>query len=301
VIAGGFQGTLDFGNSVILTGHGSNQSDIYLAKFNSSGGIVWAHNYSNTTNNAQMVYDVAVDGSGNIAMTGSFQATVDFCAPGPACPLTTALNPFSGPSNDAFVVKYTPGGVAIWARSFGESQGADQIGQAVAFDDAGNLLVTGNAAGDLNFGLGVQRFIGAQDLFVVKLATDGTTTWAKRFGYAGYEQYAFDLAVDANNDVVVAAKTSGPIDFGGGALLNPDGFTGRTNALGLKLTSTGAYAWSKSWGDAWFQSSRAVATDGSRNVIFSGVFASAVTFDGGSTLTSPGDSTDSIFVVKLRP
>jgi hypothetical protein len=234
-------------------------------------------------------------------MTGSFQSTVDFCAPGPACPLTAAVNPVSGPSNDAFIVKYTSGGAAIWARSFGESQGGEQVGQAVAFDNAGNLLATGYAGGDLDFGSGVQSFIGALDLYVVKLAPNGTTTWAKRFGSSGYEQYAYDLAVDANNDVLVAGKTAGPVDFGGGAFLNPDGISGRTNALALKLTSTGAYAWSKSWGDGWFQSSRAVATDGSRNAIFSGVFASTVTFDGGFSLTSPGPSTDDIFVVKLRP
>jgi hypothetical protein len=300
VVAGGFQGTLDFGNGVILTGHSTSQSDIYLAKLNSSGGIVWAHNYAGTTNNAQSVYDVAVDGSGNIAMTGSFQSTVDFCAPGPACRLTAAVNPVSGPSFDAFVATYTSGGTAVWARSFGESQGGEQVGQAVGFDTAGNVLATGYAAGDLNFGLGVQRFIGALDLYVVKIAPSGATTWAKRFGASGYEQYAYDLAVDANDDVLVAGKTSGPVDFGGGPLPNPDGFSGRTNALSLKLSAAGSYLWVKSSGDNWFQSARAVATDSSRNAIFAGVFASTIDFGSGA-LTSPGTSTDSIFVAKIGP
>ena len=107
VVAGGFQGTLDFGSGVTLTDHSGTQSDIYLAKFNSSGGIVWAHNYGSTTNNAQTVYDVDTDSGGNIVMTGAFQATVDFCAPGTACPKTAAVNPVSGPSSDAFIAKYT--------------------------------------------------------------------------------------------------------------------------------------------------------------------------------------------------
>ena len=90
VVAGGFQGTLDFGSGVTLTDHSGTQSDIYLAKFNSSGAIVWAHGYGSTTNNAQSVYDVDTDNSGNIVMTGAFQATVDFlCArdgvPGDGC------------------------------------------------------------------------------------------------------------------------------------------------------------------------------------------------------------------------
>jgi hypothetical protein len=300
IVAGGFQGTLDFGSGVILTGHSSSQSDIYLAKFNSSGGIVWAHNYSGTTNNGQTVYDVATDSSGNIAMTGAFKATVDFCAPGPACPLTAANNPISGPSNDTFIAKYTSGGVAVWVKSFGESQGAEQVGQAVAFDGAGNILATGYAGGDLNFGTGVVRFIGSLDLYVAKIASDGTTTWVRRYGAVGYDQYAYDLAVDSGSNVVIAGKTSGPVDFGSGPLPNPDGFSGRTNALGLKLSPSGSYVWVKSSGDNWFQSSRSVATDGSANAIFAGVFASTIDF-GNAPMSSPGTSTDSIFVAKFGP
>ena len=300
VVAGGFQGTLDFGSGVTLTDHSGTQSDIYLAKFSSSGGIIWAHNYGSTTNNAQTVYDVDTDSGGNIVVTGAFQATVDFCAPGTACPVTAAVNPISGPSNDAFIAKYSPAGVAVWVKSFGESQGGQQVGQAVGFDAAGNVLATGYAAGDLNFGTGVLRFIGALDLYVVKIASDGTTTWARRYGATGSSQYAHDLAVDLNNNVVVAGKTSGPVDFGGGPLPNPDGASGRTNALGLKLSSAGGYVWAKSFGDNWLQSARSVATDGSANAIFAGVFASTIDF-GNGPLSSPGTSTDRIFVAKFGP
>ncbi len=300
VLAGGFQGTLDFGSGVTLTDHSGLQSDIYLAKFSSSGSIVWAHNYGSTTNNAQIAYDVDTDSSGNIVMTGAFQGTVDFCAPGTACPRTAAVNAISGPSSDAFIAKYSPGGAVLWVKSFGESQGGAQGGQAVAFDGAGNILATGYAGGDLDFGKGVVRFIGAKDLYVVKIAPDGTTTWARRFGAAGYEQFAYDLAVDPGNNVVIAGKTSGPVDFGGGALSNPDGSSGRTNALALKLSPSGTYLWVKSSGDSWFQSARAVATDSSSNAVFGGVFASTIDFGTGA-LNSPGVSTDCIFLTKFRP
>ena len=298
VLVGALKGTLDFGSGVSLTGRSTTQSDIYLAKLNPSGGILWAHNYGGTTNNAQIAYDVATDSSGNIVMTGSFQSTVDFCAPGSACPLTAAVNPISGPSNDAFIAKYTSGGAAVWTKSFGESQGGDQVGQAVSFDSAGNVLATGYVGGTINFGTGIQNPRGYLDLYVVKIASAGTTTWARRYGSSGFEQFAYDLAVDNNDDVVVAAKSSGPLDFGGGPLPNPDGSTGRTNALGLKLSSAGSYIWAKGFGDNWFQSSRAVTTDGSANAIFAGVFASTIDFGTGA-LSSPGTSTDSIFVVKF--
>ena len=116
----------------------------------------------------------------------------------------------------------------------------------------------------------------------------------------GYEQYAYDLAVDASNNVLVAGKTTGPVDFGSGPLPNPDGFSGRTNALGLKLSTSGGYVWVRSSGDNWFQSARSVATDGTSNVIFGGVFASTIDF-GMGPLSSPGASTDCIFVAKFQP
>jgi len=299
VLVGALKGTVGFGNGVNLTGRSATQSDIYLAKFNSSGGILWAHNYSGTTNDAQIATDVAADSSGNIVMTGSFQSTVDLCAPGPACPLTAAVNAVSGPSNDAFVAKYTSGGAAVWVKSFGESQGADQGGQAVSFDGAGNILATGYAGGTLNFGTGTQSPRGYLDLYLVKIASNGTTTWARRYGASGWEESAYDLAVDPNNNVVVVGKTSGPVDFGGGPVPAPDTAT-RYNALALKVSSAGTYVWAKSFGDTWLQSSRAVATDSSSNAIVAGVFASTINF-GIAPLSSPGPSTDCIFLTKFGP
>jgi hypothetical protein len=90
------------------------------------------------------------------------------------------------------------------------------------------------------------------------------------------------------------------VNFGSGPLPNPDGSSGRTNALALKLSSSGGYLWAKSAGDSWFQSARAVATDGSSNAVVGGVFASTIDWGTGA-LTSPGVSTDCIFLTKFRP
>jgi len=68
----------------------------------------------------------------------------------------------------------------------------------------------------------------------------------------------------------------------------------------MKLSTSGAYVWAKSAGDAWLQSARAVATDTSSNPIFAGVYASSIDFGTGALL-SPGTSTDCIFLTKFRP
>jgi hypothetical protein len=72
-VAGYFQGTASFG-STTLTSAGS--ADIYVVKFASSGSFQWAVS-AGSTGSAQGT-GIAVDGSGNVYVTGFFEGTVDF-------------------------------------------------------------------------------------------------------------------------------------------------------------------------------------------------------------------------------
>ena len=74
-------------------------------------------------------------------------------------------------------------------------------------------------------------------------------------------------------------------------------------AVGILLASTVLHAapihqWSQRFGDATYQSSSSVATDGSGNVIAAGSFIGTVDF-GGGPLTSASNSHPDMFVVKL--
>ncbi len=298
VAVGGYQGTIDFGNSVTLTeASPTNASDIFLVKYNSSGVAQWARSWSGDTE--QSVYDVAVDSLGNIASAGAFKGTIDLCSGGVSCPYTAVPNPISGAQWDGVVVKYNSSGVPQWAQRFGDAQGNEQQTQAVAFNSAGSVLATGFAGGTVNFAGTVKPGYGPKDLFVVKLAAaDGVATWARRFGLATFEQYAYDIAVDADA-VLVAGAIQGAVDFGGGPVTTPDGVTNRTNALELKLSSSGGYRWARSSGSTGFQSARAVAGH-SGDAVFAGVFAGSISF-GGADLASPGSTTDAIFMAKFGP
>src|SRR5512134_1652383 len=75
-------------------------------------------------------FAVAVDGSGNVVLAGSFTGSVSFGGS-----TLTAQN------TDIVLAKYNPLGAHVWSKRFG-GMGADQA-YAVAVDDAGNILVTG--------------------------------------------------------------------------------------------------------------------------------------------------------------
>ena len=85
------------------------------------------------------------------------------------------------------------------------------------------------------------------------------------------------------------------IDFGGGALST----VGSGDIFVAKLSgASGAQLWSRRFGGPANESGKAVAIDGSGNVVTTGWFAATVDF-GGGPLTSAGGS--DVFVVDLTP
>jgi hypothetical protein len=102
-VAGYFWGTVDFDPGPDVDNHASNgEYDPFLTKFDSSGNFIWARTWGGTQGDAG--YRAAVDGSGNVYVTGSFVGTADF-DPGPGID-----NHVSNGYGDAFLSKFPPDG-----------------------------------------------------------------------------------------------------------------------------------------------------------------------------------------------
>lgn len=305
-VGGGYKGTLTFGGGITLTAHtGANSTtDIYLAKFDSSGTALWAKGFGQnpdvvvSQNDYQKVYDLATTASGDVVMVGTFRRTVDFCYPGTPCPMTTADNAVSGPSRDGFIAKYNSSGVAQWAKQVGESGGGDQVAYGVAIDSAGNIITVGHTEGPADFGTAPKATIGSMDMYVYKINPSGQAIWARRYGAPGWTQHTFEVAIDAFDNIVAVGDGSGDVNYGTGPVVFPSGYA--SNLVILKLTSSGTYVWSKYVGDQWFQFGYGVATDASSNVIVGGIIDGTMDLGGGQ-LASLGASTDSFFLGKFRP
>jgi hypothetical protein len=98
-------------------------------------------------------YGSAVDGSGNVYVTGESWSTWG-----------SPLNPFAG-GREAFVARLNPGGVLQWHTFLGSSD-AD-IGYGVAVDKSGNAYVTGESYA--TWGAPVNPYAGGYDAFVARL------------------------------------------------------------------------------------------------------------------------------------
>jgi hypothetical protein len=177
----------------------------------------------------------------------------------------------------------------LWAKDF---PGLDvQTVQSIAIDSAGNIIVAGLLFGSASFGGNTLIAAGGADVFVAKLAPDGTHLWSHRFG-DGSPQFVKSIAVDGAGNVLLAGQFKGTIDFGGGPLLSKD-----YDVFVAKFDASGTYAWSSRFGDIDDQGAADVAVDPSGNVILVGAFSGSINL-GGSTFTSAGSS--DIFVAKLN-
>jgi hypothetical protein len=139
--------------------------DNFLAKYNSSGQLVWA---KSMIGRPAGVHGVAVDTAGRVFITGGFAGALTF-APGEPNHITLLG------ASDVFVARYEPDGAFNWVRQ----ACCSTSGLAIAVDGSSNLFVAGIFLGDTTFGPGeaTETLLtplnpGYSDVFVAKYLDD---------------------------------------------------------------------------------------------------------------------------------
>jgi len=277
VVTGYFQGTVNFGNGPVTA---AATYSLFVAKYSSAGNWMWFTQVGNAFANA-----VAVDGSGNVVVTGYYSGTVNFGG--------GALSSTNG-GTDIFVAKYSSSGGNLWAKSYGGS--SIDMAKAIAVDSSGNAVVIGYFQGTANYGGGSWTSAGGNDIFLAKYASsDGSPVWAQHFGGTGSD-YGYGVAVDGSGNVWATGDFTGAVNFGGGSLTP---FGGGDIFL-AKYSSAGGYLWANHFGGTSGNGSHAnaVSVDGNGNVLLTGWINDYVNF-GGGPLTASVFSYDA-FVAKFN-
>jgi hypothetical protein len=269
-VAGEFYATADFGSTTLTAAAGA---DAFVAKFDASGSFAWVKQVAN----ASFSRGVDVDAQGNVyAMTLRDATGFD-------------------------VMKFTASGATAWTKSLvtKSSYSGD-----LAVSASGNAYLVGSFSNTVDFDPGPKvtsvSVGGRNAAFVLKLDTNGKFGWVSPFSGAG-QAYAYSVAVDGGNNVIVGGSYSGTVDF------NPAQATTTLASVGggfvAKLNSSGGLVWAKAMANAGSESGPAVFgldTDSAGNVYATGVFYGAIDLDpsAGVITRSSAGGTD-IFVVKL--
>jgi hypothetical protein len=122
IVGGVFNGTVDF-NPSSRTTYLTTQSGGFIAKLNSTGGLVWAQPLLG--NAGASVYGLDADAAGNIYATGNLYGTVDLNPGAGVYSRTTAGQ------SDIYVVKLTAAGNFAWGETFGAGGYESSFGIAV--------------------------------------------------------------------------------------------------------------------------------------------------------------------------
>ena len=216
-VAGAYRGKIDFNPDPIknnfLTSAGRNLNlDAFVLKLNASGAYVWAGSMGGS--DADNAREVAVDGTGNVHVFGTFGSNTNDFDPGPG---TLNLRGFGSESGGTYVVKLDPNRNLIWGRSLAGNKD-------MALDAAGNVYTAGAFRGTIDVDPGPGTFnvtaSGEADVLVSKLNSSGTFVWAADIlrGEPGATNgSSVSIAVDGSGNIYTTGAFRGTVDSDPGA------------------------------------------------------------------------------------
>jgi hypothetical protein len=270
---------IDNAGNLYTTGrsYGITGSDYATIKYLPNGDTAWVRRY-NGIYGYDAPADIAVDGSGNVYVTGSSEvsygnkdyATIKYYPNGDTAwvrhfswtsttdEVATALavddsgrvyvtgwtNPIGWPNCSYLTIKCHPNGDIAWSRTYAEGSYPYYCANALAIDDSGYVYVTGGGSGDY---------------VTIKYRPDGDTAWVRRYNGAG------NSGDEAN---AIAVDDSGYVYVTGEAYISGGGEDYAT----IKYCPNGDTAWVRTYNSPAddIDEALAMAVDGARNVYVTG-------------------------------
>ena len=158
----------------------SGDTDIFIAKFNSSGDIVWSKLIGG--NQKDFGFSIATDSNNNIVVTGATSSS-DF-------PTTDGSSHWK--YYDIFITKFNSDGNTIWSTLLaGEDT---DYSTSVVIDNNNCIYITGTTTSS-NFPVtDSSSYSGSDDVVIAKYDSNGTKLWATYLG---------GLTIDRGNDITL--------------------------------------------------------------------------------------------------
>jgi hypothetical protein len=175
-VTGNFQSNFSF-NNISQVNQGS--TDIYIAKFSSSGSQLWCNSYGTNATHEEQGNTLAIDQNNNIILGGVFGNYIDFN-------VGSGINTLTSNGNrDGFLVKFDQMGNYLQGISIGGLD-ADMINNISL--SGNNLVVTGRICSgpiDMDGGPGVQNLTGHPNGtgFILKMNLNLDYQWAKAINH----------------------------------------------------------------------------------------------------------------------
>ena len=236
-------------------------NDIFVAKFSSSGSMIYSTYFGGTGNDVG--YDIAVDGEGNIYITG-YTASTNF-------PTTSGANQttYGGGAFDAFLAKFNSNGTLLYSTYLGGTN--TDLGSDIAVDSTGNVYITGYTK-STNFPTSTGAFqttlAGNYDAFLTKYNSTGNLMYSTYLGGSGSDSANGNALDNAGNIYITGytASTNFPTTDGVYQTSNAGG----NDVFVTKFNSDGRLVYSTYLGGTSNDNGNSIAVDSSGNAYITG-------------------------------
>lgn len=198
-VTGSFSGTLQFAGTTLVSAGGL---DIFLAKLGRSGKLLWIAQSGGVGDDSGL--DLALDGTGNIYLTGGFTDAATFGSTNGARRTVTGTGP------TIFLAKYHPSGALVWVQTgvapFAQQNNPTSLGVAVNAA-TGTVYITGFSQYDTTFSsadgtANTVPGVATWHMILAKYDTSGNFQWGET-NAAEPNSIAYAVAVDANDNAYV--------------------------------------------------------------------------------------------------
>lgn len=219
---GYFQHDAVFGNQTLQS---AGDTDMYLAKYDASGKLLWARTGGSDYNRPNLISEagttLAVTAAGDVYVAGMFRRVARF---GEAQLVSAGME-------DIFIAKYHADGTQAWLKRAGGS--SQDVVRDAATDADGNLYLTGYFQNEAMFDNVQLRAGEYTNFYIAKYSPSGALLWLKDGRQTGS---ASGQAIAVHDDVIVVAG-----NFAGSLSLRGHDVTAssETNAFLATFSSSG--------------------------------------------------------------
>ncbi len=276
---GDFAGMVDFdpGTGTEMHSSGSvNIRHIFLCKYSPNGDFVWARTWGGTGED-QEGYDISIDNSDNIHVSGIFAGSCDF-DPGLGVDIHNSVASWY----DAFLSRFSPNGDFVWALTWGGANTDYCV--SITNDTQENIIATGVFADTADFdpGPGVveKRAVGNFDAYIVKFDENGNFDWVQTFGGMSLD-FPEGVVTDSSSNIFLTGYFHFRTDLDSGTSTDYHTSNGLADAFLCKYNSSGEFQWGNTWGGngVYDDCGCAITLDDSENAYVTGRFSGIVDFD----------------------
>jgi hypothetical protein len=254
-------------------------SDIFVVKYNSNGDVLWARKAGgNDTDTGQ---GIAVDGNGNVFITGFFNDVATF----------GSVTLTSTKESDIYLAKYSTAGDLQWAQKAGGL--FSDAGRSVAVDKNGSVFLTGTFHTLATIGGQSLTSKGGTDTFLAKFDQNGALQWLRQAGGA-MDDAVGDVAVDDAGNAGMTGSFLGVADIAGTSLTSK----GVSDIFVATFDAAGTLKWTSGVGGVNYDQGMRVRFGKNGNVYLAGMFRESVTV---GTQTFTTNTASDLLLVKYSP